>query len=56
MSEVMRTRNSASILRPLTTMNTISALLWTVYGLVGVESFPSEKQRQKVLHYSGAMS
>ena len=36
MAEVIRTRNSASILLPLTLMNLINALLWTTYGVVGL--------------------
>mmetsp|Transcript_27373 Transcript_27373/g.74022 ORF Transcript_27373/g.74022 Transcript_27373/m.74022 type:complete len:238 (-) Transcript_27373:778-1491(-) len=39
MTEVIRTRNSASILRPLTTMNTASACLWSAYGLALADAY-----------------
>lgn len=34
MAEVIRTRNSASILMPLCIMNMLNAGLWTTYGFV----------------------
>ena len=34
MLEVIKTKNSASILLPLTVMNVINAALWTTYGFV----------------------
>ncbi|GLC44748.1 hypothetical protein PLESTB_000969000 [Pleodorina starrii] len=37
MWEVIRTRNSASILVPLTMMNTLNAALWTTYGIAVLE-------------------
>mmetsp|Transcript_11382 Transcript_11382/g.19961 ORF Transcript_11382/g.19961 Transcript_11382/m.19961 type:complete len:252 (-) Transcript_11382:689-1444(-) len=33
MTEVIRSRNSSSILLPMTVMNTLNAALWTVYGV-----------------------
>jgi uncharacterized protein with PQ loop repeat len=36
MAEVIKTRNSASILLPLTLMNTLNAALWATYGVVCV--------------------
>ncbi|GFH16715.1 bidirectional sugar transporter SWEET [Haematococcus lacustris] len=33
MAEVLKTRNSASILLPLTVMNLANAALWTTYGM-----------------------
>jgi solute carrier family 50 protein (sugar transporter) len=37
MAEVVRTRNSASILLPMTIMNVANAGLWTTYGVVGAK-------------------
>jgi uncharacterized protein with PQ loop repeat len=37
MAEVIKTRNSASILLPMTLMNTLNAALWATYGVVCVE-------------------
>ncbi len=39
MAEVVRTRNSASILLPLTLMNLLNALLWTIYGLALLDPY-----------------
>lgn len=43
MAEVIKTRNSASILLPLTLMNLVNAALWTIYGVVS-ESILSMKR------------
>ncbi|KXZ52053.1 hypothetical protein GPECTOR_10g1076 [Gonium pectorale] len=39
MWEVIRTRNSASILVPLTMMNTLNAALWTTYGIAVLDPY-----------------
>ncbi|GLI70269.1 hypothetical protein VaNZ11_015201 [Volvox africanus] len=39
MWEVIRTRNSASILVPLTMMNTMNAALWTTYGVAVLDVY-----------------
>eukprot|EP00195_Chlamydomonas_chlamydogama_P011063 CAMPEP_0202891162 /NCGR_PEP_ID=MMETSP1392-20130828/1301_1 /ASSEMBLY_ACC=CAM_ASM_000868 /TAXON_ID=225041 /ORGANISM="Chlamydomonas chlamydogama, Strain SAG 11-48b" /LENGTH=259 /DNA_ID=CAMNT_0049574843 /DNA_START=36 /DNA_END=815 /DNA_ORIENTATION=+ len=39
MAEVIRTRNSASILLPLTMVNLTNALLWTAYGLAVMDAY-----------------
>lgn len=39
MAEVIRTRNSASILLPMTAMNTLNAALWTTYGLAVLDIY-----------------
>lgn len=39
MAEVIRTRNSSSILLPLTLMNLTNAILWTTYGLAVLDPY-----------------